>query len=175
MGDTLTDMDEFIFANVEEVLFRLAEDLRENYKSELLQSDRVASRKLYQSVRTQVVFGLNSWDVQMSLEDYWKYVENDTRPHWPPRDKILQWIQIKTVIPRPDARGKIPTPQQLSFLISRKIATFGTEGSHDLERTVEGCFRGTWRNSRRRSRKTPQPMFIISCLGYKGAKNNNQE
>ena len=106
-------MDVFIFANVEEVLFRLAEDLRENYKSELLQSDRVASRKLYQSIRTQVVFGLDSWDVQMSLEDYWKYVENDTRPHWPPRDKILQWIQIKPVIPRPDARGKIPTPQQL--------------------------------------------------------------
>lgn len=131
-------MDDFIFANVEEVLGRLAEDLRENYKSALLQSARVASRKLYQSVRTQVVFGLNSWDVQMSLEDYWKYVENDTLPHWPPRDKILQWILIKPVIPRPGARGKIPTPQQLSYLISRKIARFGTEGSHDLERTVEG-------------------------------------
>ena len=131
-------MDDFIFANVEEVLGRLAEDLRENYKSALLQSDRVASRKLYQSVRTQVVFGLNSWDVQMSLEDYWKYVENDTLPHWPPRDKILQWILIKPFIPRPDARGKIPTLQQLSYLISRKIARFGTEGSHDLERTVEG-------------------------------------
>lgn len=131
-------MDDFIFANVEEVLGRLAEDLRENYKSALLQSDRVASRKLYQSVRTQVVFGLNSWDVQMSLEDYWKYVENDTLPHWPPRDKILQWILIKPVIPRSGARGKIPTPQQLSYLISRKIARFGTEGSHDLERTVEG-------------------------------------
>lgn len=131
-------MDDFVFANVEEVLGRLAEDLRENYKSALLQSDRVASRKLYQSVRTQVVFGLNSWDVQMSLEDYWKYVENDTLPHWPPRDKILQWILIKPVIPRPDSRGRIPTPQQLSYLISRKIARFGTEGSHDLERTVEG-------------------------------------
>ncbi len=131
-------MDDFIFANVEEVLGRLAEDLRENYKSALLQSDRVASRKLYQSVRTQVVFSMNSWDVKMSLEDYWKYVENDTLPHWPPRDKILQWILIKPVIPRPDARGKIPTPQQLSYLISRKIARFGTEGSHDLERTVEG-------------------------------------
>ena len=131
-------MDDFIFANVEEVLGRLAEDLRENYKSALLQSDRVASRKLYQSVRTQVVFGLNSWDVQMSLEDYWKYVENDTLPHWPPRDKILQWILIKPVIPRSGARGKIPTPQQLSYLISRKISRFGTEGSHDLERTVEG-------------------------------------
>lgn len=130
-------MDDFIFANVEEVLGRLAEDLRENYKSALLQSDRVASRKLYQSVRTQVVFGLNSWDVQISLEDYWKYVENDTLPHWPPRDKILQWILIKPVIPRPDVRGKIPTPQQLSYLISRKIARFGTDGSHDLERTVE--------------------------------------
>lgn len=130
-------MDEFIFANVEEVLGRLAEDLRENYKNALLQSDRVASRKLYQSVRTQVVFGLNSWDVQMSLEDYWKYVENDTLPHWPPRDKILQWILIKPVIPRPDVRGEIPTPQQLSFLISRKIARVGTEGSHDLEKTVE--------------------------------------
>ena len=33
--------------------------------------------------------------------------------------------------------GKLPTPQQLAFLIGRKIAVFGTEGIPDLTDSVQ--------------------------------------
>jgi hypothetical protein len=73
----------------------------------------------------------------MRLMDYWRYIEMDTVPHWPPRDAILKWIQVKPVLPRPMKNGKLPTPEQLAFLISRKIAVFGTTGIPDLTDSVE--------------------------------------
>ena len=33
------------------------------------------------------------------------------------------------------ANGKLPTTKQLAYLIGRKIATEGTTGTHDLEKT----------------------------------------
>lgn len=74
--------------------------------------------------------------VDMSLAEHWKYVEYDTKPHWAPRDKILDWIKVKPVLPTPNENGKVPTPGQLAFLIQRKIANEGTKGSHDLENSV---------------------------------------
>ena len=71
------------------------------------------------------------------LPAYWRYVEEGTRPHWPPEAAIANWIEIKPVIPRPGRNGKIPTPKQLNFLIRRKIATVGTEGTHDLAKSVD--------------------------------------
>ena len=69
------------------------------------------------------------------MADYWKYIENGRNPgKFPPTSKILEWIMVKPVIPRPDQNGKLPTPKQLAYLIGRKIANEGYEGSHDLQR-----------------------------------------
>ena len=76
-------------------------------------------------------------EVQLTLQDYWKYIEDGTRPHFPPLDRILEWIRVKPVIPRPDDKGRIPTPQQLAYLIGRKINEEGTEGSKDLHDALE--------------------------------------
>ena len=51
---------------------------------------------------------------------------------------ILKWIDIKPVIPRPDGNGKIPTPKQLSYLITRSIVDKGTQGTHDLKKVEDG-------------------------------------
>ena len=79
--------------------------------------------------------------VTITLADYWKYVEDDTKPHWPPVSAILEWIRVKPVIPRPDSRDRIPKPEQLAYLIGRKIAKEGTEGSHDLALSATECNR----------------------------------
>ena len=89
------------------------------------------------SVRCVVEAGVSSYEVVLSLEEYWKYVEYGTRPHWPPVSAILRWVQVKPVIPRPGADGRIPTQKQLAYLIARKISRVGTEGSDDLRRTLE--------------------------------------
>lgn len=119
------------------VLQDFATDMRERYKDVLANNDHIASHNLVDSVRTQVVVGDNYYEVTMTLADYWKYVENDTKPHFPPPDAILRWIQVKPVIPRPDANGRIPSQKSLAFLIGRKIAREGTEGTHDLAKTKD--------------------------------------
>lgn len=122
---------------LQKVLQNFATDIRDRYRDVLANNDHIASRKLVESIRTEVVVGEHAYEVTMTLVDYWKYVEEDTKPHFPPPDAILKWIQIKPVIPRPGADGRIPTQKQLAFLIGRKISIEGTTGTHDLARTKE--------------------------------------
>ena len=131
---------------LQKVLQDLANDIRDNYKEHLQFNDRYTekgvpsgySERLIDSVKTQVVVGDNAYEVTMTLNDYWKYVEDDTRPHFPPPNKILEWVNIKPVLPRPDKNGRIPSPQSLAFLIGRAISRHGTEGTHDLEKVKDG-------------------------------------
>lgn len=125
----------------EEALAAYAADVRELYRDNLIKSDRLATEGLLNSVETQIERDGQSYLVTMTLADYWKYVEWDTKPHWPPRDALLKWIRVKPIIPRPDDRGRIPKPEQLAFLIGRKISRVGTEGSHDLADAVTNCNR----------------------------------
>lgn len=125
-------------ANLLAVLEDLAKDVKENYKVQLELHDRIASGDLIKGITTEVEVNGTVYTVWMKWDvDYWKYVENGTRPHWPPKEAIDRWIAIKPVLPRPDSNGRIPTPEQLSFLIRRKIAREGTEGSHDLQKAED--------------------------------------
>ena len=107
----------------------------------LVEADRLASENLINSVETQVETDQGTYLVTITLADYWKYVEDDTKPHWPPVSAILEWIRVKPVIPRPDSRDRIPKPEQLAYLIGRKISREGTEGSHDLALSATECNR----------------------------------
>lgn len=90
-----------------------------------------------------------SISVALKLAEYWKYVEFGTRPHWPPKGALLKWIEAKPILPSPDEHGRIPTPQQLDYLIRRAIAgqspnqaqlrnpEGGTRGTHDLAEAVD--------------------------------------
>lgn len=124
------------FGNLQRVLMQYAETVVARYKDNLMASDRVASGELINTITYQVEDYGTMYEVSLNLQDYWKYVEYDTRPHFPPVKKILEWVRVKPVLPRPDARGKLPTQQQLAYLIARKIAREGTEGSHDLRDAV---------------------------------------
>lgn len=124
-------------------LGQLAEDVKAGYVDQLAKHDRHASGNLMSTVRAEVEVNGTRYAAVLYLQDYWKYVEEGTEPHWPPRQAILEWIKIKPVIPRPDDKGRIPTPKQLAFLISRKISREGTEGSHDLQ-TAEDAVIPMW-------------------------------
>lgn len=138
-----------------DVLADFAQDLKENYLDHLADSGREATGALMQSVRDNrvedmVKIGDQEFTISINLADYWKYVEVDTRPHWPPQDAILAWIEAKPIIPRPGKDGSIPSPKSLAFLIARAMAgespyqsqcknpQGGTTGTYDLERTREG-------------------------------------
>lgn len=125
------------FKNVQAVLEELGKAIKLRYQENLIESDRKASYNLIESIQYHTVINGTEFAIDLEMADYWKYVEDDTRPHWPPVDKILEWVRIKPVLPNPDSNGKLPTEKQLAFLISRKISEVGTTGSHDLERTLQ--------------------------------------
>lgn len=128
------------FPKVAEVLERYGKEFIELYKLNLVQSGRPASGKLAESLSYHVNLGTNVYAVDISLLEYWKYIENGTRPHWPPVSAISEWIKVKPVIPRPFENGKLPTESQLAFLIARKISRVGTEGINDFQRANDEVF-----------------------------------
>lgn len=83
----------------------------------------------------------NLFELYFNLPDYWQYAENGRRPgKFPPPDAILKWIQFKRLVPRPGRDGKVPSTNQLVYLISRKIALHGTEGKHLLQQTIDETY-----------------------------------
>lgn len=115
-----------------------AQKAKELYKRKLTDKGINASYKLLNSVETTVKRGDDTFTVSINLEDYWIFVENGRKPgRFPPVSKILEWVRCKPVIPYSDSRGRLPTEEQLAFLIARKIAEQGTEGRNVLAETVE--------------------------------------
>ena len=108
-----------------------------HYKDRLVADDKKATGQLINSISTEIKVGSDTFEVVLNVVDYFKYVEEGRKPgKFPPVDKILSWIRVKPVIPRP-INGKLPTEQQLAFLIGRKIATEGIEAGHQLRDTVQ--------------------------------------
>ena len=127
------------FMVMDELAKQLGEDVRQGYVDKLVKNGHPTTENtLASTVRAYVEVKGTTYEVGLELQDYWKYVEEGTKPHWPPPSAILRWITIKPVVPRPDKNGRIPTPAQLAFLISRKISEDGTPATNLLAKTKEG-------------------------------------
>lgn len=129
-----------MFENLTEELKLWGELLASEYKDKLNNEGITASGKLANSV--QVLFNNRGslYEVSLQLESYWKQIEEGRGPtqndgNGELRQAILNWIRIKPVAPRP-YNGKLPTENQLAYLISRKIHTLGYEGKQPLKRTL---------------------------------------
>ena len=111
-----------------EVLGRYGMEVRNGYQDKLIEHNRIANGRLLNSIEFFTEIDGNNYEVYLRLEDYWKYVENDTVPHMPPVNKILEWVRVKPVLPRPKD-GRLPTPEGLAWAIARTIEKEGTEGT----------------------------------------------
>lgn len=130
------------YDHLKEVLERYAIALRNEYKQNLKNNDRVASGNLLNTVEYEVKDKNGTYTVSLKLQDYWKWIESGRPPttgggNGDLRAAILKWIEVKPVLPRPDKNGKLPTNPQLAYLISRKIHMEGYEGTHDLRKATD--------------------------------------
>lgn len=125
---------------MESILTRLLENCGEQiidvYRRKLYEGGSNASGQLGNALRAIVSVNEGVYVLELALSSYWKYVENGRQPgKFPPLDVIKQWIQIKPVIPN-IRNGKLPTLDQLTFLISRSIANNGIPAKNYLANTL---------------------------------------
>lgn len=126
-----------MWENTINILQEYGEKFVELYKQNLENSGRKATGNLINSISTRIETGDYKLEVFINLEDYYQYVENGrSAGSFPPVDKIKEWIQAKPILPR-EENGKLPTEEQLAFLIGRKIQREGFEGTHDLQKTKD--------------------------------------
>lgn len=110
----------------------------DSYRRKLNEGGSNATGLLGNSLTTQVNAEDGIYEVTLQIQDYWKYLEYGRLPGtFPNIDAIRKWIQVKPVLPTPSSNGKIPTLEQLTFLISRKIAEKGIEPRYYLNNTLD--------------------------------------
>lgn len=141
-------MELLSFDNTQAVLVELAEEIRRNYREHLMDEDHYTTLgsevRLVDSITAKVELEGGSFVGILSMNDYWKYVEEGIapagefgNPGWKAFPFISRWIEIKPVIPRPSGNGKIPSQKSLAYLITRSIKEKGIEGTHDLQKTKD--------------------------------------
>ena len=113
-------------------------DLLERYKQSLKDNNHIASGNLYNTASYKTNINGSWFELTFVLDEAWRYVENGTRPHFPPIDAIERWIQVKRIVPR-TVTDKVPTTRQLAFLISREISVNGTKPTKLLQKTIDGA------------------------------------
>lgn len=135
-----------MFENLTSVLNDFGKFLVEEYKDNLILEDVNASDNLYNSVTYMVERNDKTFEVKLSLADFWVFVEKGRRAggKFPPVSAIERWIEVKPVLPRPMSNGKLPTNKQLTYLIGRKIAIEGISPKPLLQRSVDDV----WNNMR---------------------------
>ena len=119
------------------VLEEYGQAVAQQYKDNLVRDGRPASGDLIRSITTFVEVNGQGYEVKMSLNDYWKYIEygtkgwltGNTSRKFPPPAAIEHWIDVKPGLPKPST---IQEKKSLAYLIGRKIRDFGTKGRADL-------------------------------------------
>lgn len=118
------------FKHTMKALNDFGQKIVDNYKAEL-EACNYQDGQLYRTLSYSVKTDNSSWLISISLEEYWRYIENGRRPgaKMPPLDVIEKWINVRQIIPHSmtlkSGKTVIPSVKQLSFLIARSIGRRG--------------------------------------------------
>lgn len=139
--------------NLRSVLEEYAEQASEIYKYQVSLGGHNASRKLVDSVKTQVNVNGTEWEVSISLLEYWKYLEGGHQgtksspagavypAHRPPAWALEKWINVKPILPRPvtlkSGKTRLPSPKELSYAMAISIERYGIEPYPALQTTID--------------------------------------
>ena len=132
------------WTNLKAALDAYAAEVEEILKEKITAGDHIASHKLINTLEYQVDIGGGAVSVSLSFENYLKYLDLGTKPHFPPIGNgddgtgILSWVRAKKLVQKAKTYdGKLPTEKQLAYLIARKISKVGTEPTHIMTDAIE--------------------------------------
>lgn len=119
--------------NLRRVLEEFGRDFVNLVQDKIIEADGIATGNMLNTLDFDVVQENGHLTVYLLHTDYFQYYDKGSSPHFPPREPIMRWIQDKPVYPTADDNGRLPTVEQLAFLIARKISEDGTEGRDVFE------------------------------------------
>lgn len=129
------------FSRVESLLNSFAQTIVNRYKDKI---SEYSSGKLYKTIDYSITSNNNeSYLVTINLEEYWKYIEKERRvgAKMPPVSAIENWIKIRKIVPRPIAlksgKQRVPTVQQLAYVIARSISRKGIAPRPFMRESIE--------------------------------------
>ena len=116
----------------------IGKDLIKSIKKELVNQRHIATGKLANTTNHKVDVSQTEGNLLISTKSkYWSYVNDGTKPHTPPFEKIMEWIDDKG-IPYSDELEK----KQIANAIMRRIAIEGTPTKGSFARTGATFRRG---------------------------------
>ena len=122
---------------IEQILYQVAMDVAMDYQAELNALNINATGNL-QNVDFDVEINNGTYTISLILQDYWKFVEKGRLPgSFPNIGQLQQWIQIKQILPRPMANGKLPTEKQLVYMIGNSIKENGIQPKPALDNALK--------------------------------------
>lgn len=112
--------------NLGHMMKRWSQVIVASLRKEITQDDTKASGRLLASIRPQVkIFG-NKFVMEIVMEDYWKSVDQGTKPGTKPDvNKILKWMRHKGIQPSPVTRtnsGNVISTLKASGKLKRKLS-----------------------------------------------------
>lgn len=116
---------------------KILKDFKKLWKKYLEIGDHIATGNLANEMSWDIKLDTRGYHITITLPEYAYYLDKGTKPHWPPVDKIKEWIKVKEILPRPMSNGQLPTTDQLAFLIGRKIAKVGTKPTNIITDTLD--------------------------------------
>lgn len=122
------------FNKLQEALQGYIAEVAEMYKNNLIKDGKKASGDLIRSIKPKIQINDFEYTLELELEDYWKYVENGSKPHFPPVDALIKWIEKKPIRPKD---GLVKNNEQLAYLIGRKISREGIKPGNQLSKSIE--------------------------------------
>lgn len=107
------------------------------YKDGIIKHGKSASGDLYNTTYEVEIKDMH-YIVYFNMPSYWKYVEYGRKAggKFPPRTAIENWIRVKPLVPQA-INGKVPTIDQMVYLVSRKIAKKGIEPTPLLKEALD--------------------------------------
>ena len=127
------------FSRTESLLNSFAQTIVNRYKDKI---SEYASGKLYKTIDYTITSKSDSYLVTINLEAYWIFLEKGRRAgaKMPPVSAIENWIKVRKIIPRPvtlkSGKQRVPTVQQLAFIIARSIAKKGIQPRPFMRETL---------------------------------------
>ena len=124
---------------IEQVLQRYGEDFIKELRRNIVAQGGVATGTMLNDSRCEVETNPDGYTLVLWSPDYLKWWDQGTYPHWAPIQPLRDWVQAKGIQPE-ERNGKLPTVEQLPYLIQHGIAENGTPAHHVVNAVAELCY-----------------------------------